>query len=81
MSAHRRHLITRNSDGYFWCGIFGFKPNPEEAELYDSIRSAHRAARDLCEPPARIFVTDEVTVEPADWYLPDSILKPLECST
>lgn len=74
MSAHRRHLITRKADGFFWCGMFGFQKDPADAEIYDSIRSAHRTVRE-------VHGSDAVTVEPADWYLPDSILKPLECST
>lgn len=73
MSAHRRHLITRKTDGAFWCGMFGFQAQPDDAQIYDSIRSAHQAAREINAP-------DAVTVEPADWYLPDHVLKPLECS-
>jgi hypothetical protein len=72
MSAHRRHLITRNADGFFWCGLLlGWSSSPTDAQIFDSIITAYRN----CE-----LVPDQVTVDPADWYLPDSILKPLECS-
>lgn len=63
MSANRPHLITRKSDGAFWCGMIDrWQPLASDAEIYDSIMSAYRAAA---------FVTDDpATVEPADWYLP-----------
>lgn len=73
MSAHRRHVITRKSDGFFWCGMFGFQKDPSDAQVYDSLKSAYRAVAELGAP-------DPVTVEPADWYLPRSVLNPLECS-
>lgn len=73
MSAHRRHLITRKSDGAFWCGMFGFQSEPRDALTFDSLRSAYIYLREICSD-------DSLTVEPADWYLPDHVLKPLECS-
>lgn len=77
MSAHRRHLITRKSDGAFWAGrFFGFKPMPSSAVIFDSPRAAFA---ELCEVDAAPNGEHEQDcyVEPADWYLPDSVLYPL----
>lgn len=61
MTAHRRHVVTRKSDGAFWCGLFGFKTDPADAQTFDSLRSAYRAIRE-------INTREDLTVEPADWH-------------
>ena len=63
MSARRRHLITRQSDGHFWCGMFGFQAEPHDAQQFDSLKSAYRSVHE-------IGFREPVTVEPADWYPP-----------
>ena len=69
MSTHRRHLITRKSDGHFWCGMFGFQVEPTEAQTFDSLHSAYRETITIMGCHA-----DLLTVEPADWYQREVVL-------
>lgn len=61
MTANHPHLITRKSDGFFWCGMFGFQQEPHDAQQWDSLRAAYAAARE-------INFREPVSVEPAEWY-------------
>jgi hypothetical protein len=69
MSAHRRHLITRKSDGAFWCGMFGFQADPAEAQTFDSLKSAYQETITIMGAKC-----DQLTVEPADWYQREVVL-------
>lgn len=74
MSAHRRHLITRKSDGAFWSGVlFGFVGAPQEAAIFDCRRQAFYELREVDAAPTGEHEED-CFVEPADWYLsPDEL--------
>lgn len=69
MSTHRRHLITRKSDNFFWCGMFGFQANSTEAQTFDSLHAAYRETVTIMGAKC-----DQLTVEPADWYQREVVL-------
>jgi hypothetical protein len=69
MGLHRRHLITRKSDGFFWCGMFGFKKDPDDAQTFDSLHAAYRETVTIA--GARC---EQLTVEPADWYIKSAVI-------